>query len=335
FSRIAAAVGVAFLYYPYFGCLASYHRIFGALVGLPYAVAYFSFTLAVAFPKCNKITTWEEYVLKILPIIPTILCHLFILGKFILVLYKEIKEHGIFGMRLYSHNVDENASQQVKLIRPWLRNYVHDLLNSRPARHYSGIEFYLRKIYNPEKNFKFSTLNVSVVMICSILLYSISFELVFNVSKKLDQYRKESDQLRKDNVHYLRVLWVKALLGLFGSVMAATIFSFIFCVVSFIRFMENHKNNTLRMFKGDKSFIPKNINAVQFMIGKGLRYHSYQIGYFLWGYILVLLLLSFTFFVIYLLSLDPVQDLVVNYMKRGGVYLIVAIFSWLSLRIIT
>ncbi|CAB4014964.1 Hypothetical predicted protein, partial [Paramuricea clavata] len=69
--------------------------------------------------------------------------------------------------------------------------------------------------------------------------------------------------------------------------------------------------------------------------GKGLRYHSYQIGYFLWGYILVLLLLSFTFFVIYLLSLDPVQDLVVNYMKRGGVYLIVAIFSWLSLRIIT
>ncbi|CAB3997010.1 Hypothetical predicted protein [Paramuricea clavata] len=133
----------------------------------------------------------------------------------------------------------------------------------------------------------------------------------------------------------MRVQLMEALLGLLGSVMAVTIFSFIFCVVSFIRFMENHKNNMLRMFKGDKSFIPKNISATQFMIGKGLRCHSYQIGYFLWGYILVLLLLSFTFFVIYLLSLDAVQDLVVNYMKGGGVYLIVAIFSWLSLRIIT
>ena len=39
FLRIAAALGVAFLYYPYFGCLASYHRIIGALVGLSYAVA--------------------------------------------------------------------------------------------------------------------------------------------------------------------------------------------------------------------------------------------------------------------------------------------------------
>ncbi|CAB4034704.1 Hypothetical predicted protein [Paramuricea clavata] len=82
--------------------------------------------------------------------------------------------------------------------------------------------------------------------------------------------------------------------------------------------MENHKNNMLKMFKGDKSFIPKNINAVQFMIGKGLRCHSYQIGYFLWGYILLLSLLSVTFFVLYLLTLDPVQNLVMNYVKRGG-----------------
>ncbi|CAB3994683.1 ATP-dependent DNA helicase PIF1, partial [Paramuricea clavata] len=256
FRRIATALGVAFIYYPYFGCLASYHRIFGALVGLPYALAYFSFTLAVALQNCNKLTTLGEYVLEILPIIPTILCHLFILGKFILVLYKEIKEYGICGMQLFSHNVDEHASQQVKLVRPWLRNYVHDLIKSRPARRYSRIEFYLRKIYNPEKNFKFSTLTVSVVMICSILLYSISFELLFIGSKLLDQFKKESDQS----------ILAEAIFKLLGFVMAATIFTFIFCVVSFIRFMENHKNNTLRMFKGDKSFIPKNINAAQFMI---------------------------------------------------------------------
>jgi hypothetical protein len=36
------------------------------------------------------------------------LCYLFIMGKFILVLYKEIKEYGIFGMQLFSHNAVSN-----------------------------------------------------------------------------------------------------------------------------------------------------------------------------------------------------------------------------------
>ena len=54
-------------------------------------------------------TTWAQYVVTILPKIPTILCQLFILGKFILVLYKEIKEYGIFGMQLFSHNVVSNV----------------------------------------------------------------------------------------------------------------------------------------------------------------------------------------------------------------------------------
>ena len=38
FHGIGNTLEVAFLYYPYFGCLASYHRIIGALMGLPYAV---------------------------------------------------------------------------------------------------------------------------------------------------------------------------------------------------------------------------------------------------------------------------------------------------------
>jgi hypothetical protein len=36
FLGIGTAIEVAFIYYPFFGCLASYHRIIGALMALPY-----------------------------------------------------------------------------------------------------------------------------------------------------------------------------------------------------------------------------------------------------------------------------------------------------------
>ncbi|CAB3980152.1 RNA-directed DNA polymerase from mobile element jockey-like [Paramuricea clavata] len=132
FLSIGTALEVAFLYYPYFGCLASYHRIIGALMGLPYVVVYFSISMTADLQKCNGITTWAQYVFEILPKIPTILCQLFIMGKFILVLYKEIKEYGIFGMQLFSpHNLDEHVHEHVKLIRPWLHDHVNDLIKSK------------------------------------------------------------------------------------------------------------------------------------------------------------------------------------------------------------
>ncbi|CAB3993896.1 Hypothetical predicted protein [Paramuricea clavata] len=53
FLIIGTCIEIAFLYYPYFGCLTSHHRIIGALMGLPYAVVCFILYLTGAFQKCN------------------------------------------------------------------------------------------------------------------------------------------------------------------------------------------------------------------------------------------------------------------------------------------
>ncbi|CAB4007464.1 Hypothetical predicted protein [Paramuricea clavata] len=269
----------AFLYYPYFGCLASYHRIIGALMGLPYAVIFFVLLMTTGLQKCNGYTTTHEYARIILSNIPVILCHLFILWKFTLVLYKEIKEYGTCGIQCLFRK-DEQSEVQVKLVKPWLKDYVKDLINKpKPPRHHSRLDFFLRKIYNPEKNFKFSTQTLSVVMICSIILYDISLSFVYLGSLLLDKLNNRPP----DNA--LPKALVKILRDMVGLLVAAAIFAAIFCVISLIRFLENHKNNMLRMFKGDKSFIPPTISVSQFMIGKGLRYHSFQIGYFLWDFL--------------------------------------------------
>ncbi|CAB4028296.1 Hypothetical predicted protein [Paramuricea clavata] len=129
FLLIATCIEYAFLYYPYFGCLASYHRIIGALMGLPYAVIFFVVILTAGLQKCNGYTT-HEYAALILSNVPVILCHLFILGKFALVLYKEIKEYGTCGVHFFFRK-DEHSEMQVKSVRPWLRDYVKELVNTK------------------------------------------------------------------------------------------------------------------------------------------------------------------------------------------------------------
>ena len=171
FLLIGTCIEIAFLYYPYFGCLASYHRIIGALMGLPYAVVSFFVGIISGFQKCHNYTT-NFLVFAILAEIPLILCHMFIVGKFILVLYKEVKAYGMCKMQFFFRK--DEQSMQVKLVRPWLKDYVRNLINPKPARLYSRTEFYLRKMYSPEKNFQFSTQTLSVVMVCFILLYVVS-----------------------------------------------------------------------------------------------------------------------------------------------------------------
>ncbi|CAB4030979.1 Hypothetical predicted protein, partial [Paramuricea clavata] len=124
--------------------------------------------------------------------------------------------------------------------------------------------------------------------------------------------------------------------GVFGTLIAAAIFAAIVCVISLIRFLENHKNNMLRMFKGDKSFIPPTINVSQSMIGTGLKYHSFQIGYFLWGYILLLILFWIIFIFVYSFSLrlEFVRDWFLGWLEGGGVLMAVGILTNLCLTII-
>ncbi|CAB4039414.1 Hypothetical predicted protein, partial [Paramuricea clavata] len=78
--------------------------------------------------------------------------------------------------------------------------------------------------------FKFSTQTLSVVMICSILLYLVSIQLLYFASLRLDIVYKNPDSL-----------WFEIERGMAGSLIVAPIVTATVCVFSLIRFMENHK----------------------------------------------------------------------------------------------
>ncbi|XP_028414104.1 stimulated by retinoic acid gene 6 protein-like isoform X3 [Dendronephthya gigantea] len=315
FLIVGIAIEIALIYYPYFACLTSYHRIVGAMMGLPYSVIYFCVVLASAFQKCKNNTASGHWLI-FLSTLPILICYVFIIGKFILVLYREIKEYGIFGVQLFSRDV-ESSSSQMKLVRPWLKNHVKNIFQPRPPPQYSRTEFYLRKIYNPEKDFKFSTETLSVMMICGILLYSFFIKGLYLISMALE------------NLNF-SIPWVLDLVrGMFGSLLAAVFLTTIICTLSLVRFMENHKNNMLRMFRGDKSFIPKNISASQFMVGRGLRFHSFQIGYFLWGLIFDLITLFLLCFVLFLLQYRFVWKIIHHFVGESSIMAGVAFFIWM------
>ena len=71
------------------------------------------------------------------------LCQLFIMGKFILVLYKEIKEYGIFGMQLFSHN---DVSNDYNGLSDQLRCYDGNTGSPQCSTH--ALEFFFPNPYH-------------------------------------------------------------------------------------------------------------------------------------------------------------------------------------------
>ncbi|XP_046854633.1 stimulated by retinoic acid gene 6 protein-like [Xenia sp. Carnegie-2017] len=155
-------------------------------------------------------------------------------------------------------------------------------------------------------------------MVCSIILYGAT---IFEITVVAQSF----------NVRYQNSLLEDVIHGIRDSLIASLILTFLFCALSIPRFMENHKNNMLRMFKGDKSFIPKNIKSSQFMIGKSLRYQSFQIGYFLLGYLLQWLMLFLICVFFYCLKFPIFRKLVLNRVKTVSVFFAVGLLTRLTL----
>ncbi|XP_028396776.1 stimulated by retinoic acid gene 6 protein-like [Dendronephthya gigantea] len=311
FLLFGIAIEYAVIYYPYFACLTTYHKIFGAMMGLPYCIVNFCVTLTQTFQRCQNNSSSGIAVIVLMNL-PIVISNLFILGKFIFVFYREIKEYGIFGVKLFSRD-DESSSPQVKLLRPWLKEHVKNIFKPKPRRQYSRMEFFLRKVYNPEKDFKFSTETLSVMMICGILLYNFCIGLIYLTSVALEEIEEA-----KPYSTALEEAYFDSLRAVVGSLLASAILTTVICALSLILFMENHKNNMLRMFRGDKSFIAKNISVSQFMVGKGLRYHSFQIGYFLWGFLLNWIFIFIPCVLLYSLKFSLVRNWILGYVSGGG-----------------
>ncbi|XP_046854619.1 stimulated by retinoic acid gene 6 protein-like isoform X2 [Xenia sp. Carnegie-2017] len=306
FLPILICIEIAFLFHPIFGCLASHYRIIGSLLGFSYSLSFFlveNIQNFESYQKCKSIS-----LLYVVADIPVILCQLFIIGKFLIVLFKERKN---FGQLFYDETKDNSIN--VKLSLPWFNDYVKNIFYPRKTPDHSKVLSYLRKIYNPYKYFKFSTHTLSVLMVCSIILYG-GTTFIIIVAQSFN-VRNQNSTL-EDVIHGIR-----------DSLIVALILTFLFCSISLLRFMENHKNNMLRMFKGDKSFIPKGIKSSQFMIGKGLRYQSFQIGYFLWGYLLQLLMLFLICGFFYCLKIPIFRKWVLNRVKTvRNAYLVFSYF---------
>ncbi|XP_046854611.1 stimulated by retinoic acid gene 6 protein-like [Xenia sp. Carnegie-2017] len=305
---IVICIEIAFLFYPIFGCLASHYRIIGSLLGFSYSVSFFLVGIIKDIEFYQKCAN-NDSLLIIVGDIPVILCQLFIIGKFLIVLFKERKN---FGQLFYDETKDNSIN--VKLSLPWFNDYVKNVFYPRQTPDHSKVLSYLRKIYNPHKYFKFSTHTSSVLMVCSIFLYYGTISFIISVARYFN-VRVQNSFGR----------------GIRDCLIAALILTFLFCALSLLRFMENHKNNMLRMFKGDKSFIPKKIKSSQFMIGKCLRYQSFQIGYFLWGYLLQWLMLFLICVLFYCLKFPIYQKLILTLVEVASVFLALGLLTYLTL----
>ncbi|XP_046854631.1 stimulated by retinoic acid gene 6 protein-like isoform X1 [Xenia sp. Carnegie-2017] len=162
-------------------------------------------------------------------------------------------------------------------------------------------------------------------MVCSIILYKVTITEITYVARYYNARKQISS-------------WKDVILSIPAirdSLIAVFILMFLFGAISLLRFMENHKNNMLRMFKGDKSFIPKGIKFSQFMIGKSLQYQGFQICYFLRGYNLNLLVLLLIGGIFYCLKITILRKWNLNHVIGASVVFAVGLLIKLPLTAVT
>ncbi|XP_068706616.1 stimulated by retinoic acid gene 6 protein-like isoform X3 [Montipora foliosa] len=76
------------LFYPFFACLATDHRLIGAVLGFIYGAIRFSVGFGIAF-QCSSSFSNSDNFLWLLPSLATYLCFLFIVIRFAVVIFRE------------------------------------------------------------------------------------------------------------------------------------------------------------------------------------------------------------------------------------------------------
>ncbi|KAJ7371470.1 hypothetical protein OS493_025369 [Desmophyllum pertusum] len=94
FQSLIAVLVYGILFYPFFACLTTEYKLVGSFMGFIYVAIRFCFKLAIDF-QCGHVLEGETkkvFYVSRLGIVPTYMCLLFILIRFAVLLYFEVRK---------------------------------------------------------------------------------------------------------------------------------------------------------------------------------------------------------------------------------------------------
>nr|XP_060615778.1 stimulated by retinoic acid gene 6 protein-like [Anolis sagrei ordinatus] len=160
FWVILTAIEVGVAMYPFFACLSSRYPIVGAVLGFLYTVAWLVITI-VDITRCPEEDTVGGYN-NIIILWPSLVCYVLLLGKFIFILVKDVRDLlGLESVREDNFLLEDHQAQCVQLLlrKPPLQQLQKSWIKSR--------------LYEWDSNFKFPSRMISTSVLVVICLYMV------------------------------------------------------------------------------------------------------------------------------------------------------------------
>ncbi|KAG7458917.1 hypothetical protein MATL_G00225720 [Megalops atlanticus] len=295
---LVGALEVGLVYFPFFACLSTPFRAVGAVLGILYTLAWTIVTLwdTVTCPSGVVLGKYQKPIFQW----PSIVCLVFLLGRFFDMLLKAVRLHR--GL--------EGEEERDELMQTHQAKYVQSLLRSAPERYSRHLEqrcisqgklkknWFERNIYEWDPYFKFPNRMIGTSVISLIGLYTITladYSLSDYAFDKLDVLSASLKDLAAscngtDNMfatlipqveefsHVARATWI-----------ATTIFASLTSVTYTFHVLACYRKHLRRLWAGQKDFLPKKFHNPSSAVSVAAitRYSGWQIAFTLWGYLIV------------------------------------------------
>uniref|UniRef100_A0A4W4GL19 STRA6-like n=1 Tax=Electrophorus electricus TaxID=8005 RepID=A0A4W4GL19_ELEEL len=302
FVYLLGALEVGVAYMPFFVCLSTPNQAFGGVMGLLYTLAWYTHTHTHTHTRTHVLGDYEKLLIQW----PCFLCLSFLMGRFVCMVVKDIRNH----FQIQSEEVKEEMLAQSHQFQ-----YIQTLLR-RPPEQLMKKSWFRRKVYDWDPYFKFPNRMIGTAVISLIGLYTMTlgdYGLSGYVFSKLVSLSESLEQLAQScNVHLYLPHHLSSLYTSLFSSTSLTSVTYTFHVLACYR------KHIRRLWAGDRTFLPEKFHKPTSAISVAAitRYSGWQIAFTLWGY-LIMHFVQFTFAMLFVY-------LVVLPIQKGG------FLSWFS-----
>ncbi|XP_061736202.1 stimulated by retinoic acid gene 6 protein-like [Nerophis ophidion] len=280
---LVGALEVGLVNLPFFACLSTPFRTAGAILGMIYSLCWLIITVWDTF-TCPGGKILGKYQ-KIIVQWPCILSLVFLLGRFVYMLVKDVRKH----LQLEQEDPDELTDQhQVQHVKRLLR---------KTSAHSKTLSWFQSRVYEWDPDFKFPNRIIGTAIISLIGLYTMTladYSLSTVAFGQVDKWKNTLKHLVTSCNQTEAVGAMIPQLEEFIDVarktwLATTIFASLNSVAYTFHVLVCYRKHLKRLWRGEKGFLPEKFHNPRSSVSVAsiARYSGWQIAFTLWGYLMV------------------------------------------------
>ncbi|XP_077460577.1 STRA6-like isoform X2 [Stigmatopora argus] len=279
---LAGALEVGLVNFPFFACLSTPFRATGAVFGILYSLCWLIITVWDTF-TCPHGKIFGKYQ-KIIIQWPCILSLIFLLGRFVHMLIKDIRIH----LQLEEEDFDQLTEQH-------LLQHVKRLLRKTNSK--APKNWFQSRLYESDPHFKFPNRIIGTAIISLIGLYTMTLADYSLSNLAFGQVERWKNTLEEFVTSCNRTQALAAMIPQLEEFidvsrktwLATTIFASLNSVAYTFHVLICYRKHIKRLWKGERGFIPEKLIQPKSAISVAAiaRYSGWQIAFTLWGYVIV------------------------------------------------